>query len=286
MRLTSIESSFHPCNIYRDCPTGVPRGGQNETDVRSVGDSHPSASCDFDQPCWQGCVWAFIVGATSAPTMKVGGTWATKNQNGQTFIASAFLVTFKLHHFCLLQIHFRGDTGTTMFSSASHATPRYTPACSPILVHCITIRRYFAVSAPAAWNQLSPDIRNLQSLCSFKSKLNTCLIVTDMTRHHLISRYIDNSRPCNGWWCSMSRRVRNCRFIIIIIIIIIITMFHVVRCVKCATVQTTECTTVRTECRCNLTRSCWRRWAKKTRSLLLRKWCVTTVTETCTLTVR
>jgi len=29
IRLTGIESSFDPCNVYRDCPRGVTRGGHN-----------------------------------------------------------------------------------------------------------------------------------------------------------------------------------------------------------------------------------------------------------------
>jgi len=40
MRLTSIEFSFDPCNIYRDGPMGI----GYPADARSVGDSHPSCT--------------------------------------------------------------------------------------------------------------------------------------------------------------------------------------------------------------------------------------------------
>ena len=41
MRLTIIEFSFDPCNVYRDGPRGV----GYPADARSVGGSHPSCFC-------------------------------------------------------------------------------------------------------------------------------------------------------------------------------------------------------------------------------------------------
>ena len=54
-RLTSIEFSFDPCNIYCDGPRGV----GYPADARSVGDSHPS--CLAYLACYSRAVWALAL---------------------------------------------------------------------------------------------------------------------------------------------------------------------------------------------------------------------------------
>ena len=63
-RLTSIEFSFDPCNIYCDGPRGV----GYPADARSVGDSHPSC---FIVSC-PGRLWAITVSAA----MQCSEHWA------------------------------------------------------------------------------------------------------------------------------------------------------------------------------------------------------------------
>ena len=79
--------------------------------------------------------------------------------------------------------------------------------------------------------QHGTNCHQTSGICSRWDLSNTdsrliCLTVIDMSKHHCISRHIDNSRPCNGWWGSMLRRVRNCRFIIILLMKLSLSHIH------------------------------------------------------------
>ena len=62
-------------------------------------------------------------------------------------------------------------------------------------------QRFFTVSAPLSWNRLLQDIRNLQSLESFKSssRLISSTTVTDTDKHGTDTDVVfaDSSRPSN-----------------------------------------------------------------------------------------
>jgi len=94
--------------------------------------------------------------------------------------------------------------------------------------NCVVLYNYYCSGDDpllCPLQQHGTNCHQTSGICSRWDLSNTdsrliCLTVIDMSKHHCISRYIwHSSRPCNGWWGSMLRRVRNRRFIIIFIII-------------------------------------------------------------------
>ena len=90
--------------------------------------------------------------------------------------------------------------GVTSSSSQQQQTSGDDPLLCPLQQHGTRCHQTSGIFS--RWGISNPDSRLI------------CLTVTDMTTQHCILRSIDNLRPCNGWWGSMLRRVRNCRFII------------------------------------------------------------------------
>jgi len=63
---------------------------------------------------------------------------------------------------------------------------------------------------PECWKDVKGNLKRLLELY-FCYRRNVVLLISDA--QHTVSK----QWGCNGWWGSMLRRVRNCRFIIIII---------------------------------------------------------------------
>ena len=112
--------------------------------------------------------------------------------------------------------------GVTSSSSQRQQTSGDDPLLCPLQQHGTSCNQTSGI-----WILSNPDSRLI------------CLTVTDMTKHHCISRYIDNSRPCNGCGvpCYGALEII-CRFIIfiflfkkftLVVVIIIIVIIILVK---------------------------------------------------------
>ena len=96
-RLTSIEFSFDPCNIYRDCPRGV----GYPADALSVGDSHPS--CIFTERFSLTCMHTanVVMEALSAANIMINGT---EEIPAKHYKSSGILFMFLRYLFILIEL--------------------------------------------------------------------------------------------------------------------------------------------------------------------------------------